>query len=283
MTPKKEYRGSRPRPKLDEIGFVIIQYRQGIEFPVAELPCCCPYCEEKPDTPCNVRFHHLRLRKTGSVPKIVVCECTGHSRGFSLYPPGGIPYSRVRWNPLSPNGESIRVKEEPPPSQASRELSSRLTNFVPTYPGAAIDESRGVLWPTGATWQDPPGNTLPRRETQVRRSQRALRVLGIDGNGVNEREQFHLSELLGIPRSELRKLEQELIFVGERGAQRARGMAVCNALEALPNLAPLCLAHRLAIAGHLAGVWGLSWTYDVKRGTFATEPFRRSGKEVAAM
>jgi len=278
-----ETRGSRPRPKLDEIGFVISKYRFDGDFPVVPLPPHCPYLEQDLEKDCSVGFHHLRLRKTGPVPVIVVCECSTHGKGFSLFPPGGMPYARTRWCPAGSGGESLRVVEDEPPPGADRELPEGLVAYVPTYPGAAIDEGRGVLWPTGSSWEESPGDTRSRRETQVRRSLRSLRVLGVDGSEIGEGDRLRMSELLGIPLAELRALEEDLLPTGEKGAPRSRGLAVGAALEALPEVNPRCLAHRLGVAGYLAGVWGPPWVFDARRGTFTTEPFRRDGREVVAM
>ncbi len=276
-------RGLRPRPKLDEIGFVVTKYRFEGKVPVVSKPKYCPYMEQDLEMICSVSFHHFRLRKTGPVPVIVVCECSAHEKGFSLFPPGGRPYARLRWYPVGPGGETLFVEEDETPSGADRELSEKLTAYVPTYPGAAVDEGRKVLWPTGSSWEEPPGNTQPRRETQVRRSLRTLRVLGVDGSEIDDGDRLGLSELLGIPLAELLALEDGLLPVGQKGAPRARGRAASAALELLPELAPACLAHRLGVAGYLAGVWGLPWVFDARRGTFTTEPFRRGGRGVVGM
>lgn len=278
-----DVRGLRPRPKLEEIGFVVTEYRPESDRPVAALPKFCPYLEEDPGEPCSVRFHHLRRRTTGPAPAIVVCECSTHGKCFGLYPPGGVPYARVRWCPVGPGGEALQIVEDAAPPGADEELTATLTAYLPTYPGAAVDEGRGVLWPTGCSWGGLPGNTHLRRETQVRRSLRTLRVVGVDGSEVEESDRLGLSELLGIPLAKLLALEGDLLPDGREGAPRERGRAAGAALELLPEVAPTCLAHRLGVAGYLAGVWGLPWFFDPRRGTFTTEPFRRGGRGVVAV
>jgi len=250
------------------------------------LPEFCPYLEEDDQDPaCRVLVHHLRNRKSGSVRQIVVCWCAGHRKAFGLYPPDGVPYARLPWSPVGLAGEVLRVEEALPSSgdQKQVKLSPRLTSFVPTYPGAAVDEGRKVLWPQqGFSWEEPSLNTHPRRETQVRRSLRTLRVLGIDGVGIDGRDRLAISEVLDLPLAVLLDLEASVPAGGEEAPQ-ARGRAASAALEALPEVSPRCLAHRLAMVGHLAGIWGRPWVFDAATGRFWSEPFRRHGTEAQAV
>jgi len=280
-------RGWQPRTGLQGCSFVVTDYRQFLALCEAQrrFPSFgpCPYHEDDPSKPCDIRFHHLRDRKTGAVSEIVVLYCVTHDHAFGVYPHGAVPYSRERWCPVAPSGAPLRVVEDAPPVAATRELSALETAFVPTYPGASVDESRGVLWPTGASWQDEPGSTVPRRETQIRRSRRALQVLGIDSENLADDERRNICRLLQIPMTTLRELEAEVLSSGRKEITRARGQAVCTALEAMPALTPTCLAHHLAMAGYLAGIWGRPWVLDVDRGTMTSEPFRRGGRGVVTM
>ena len=281
--------GEPRRRKLPGIRFVQTDYRQGDARPVARLPEFCPYLEEDDQDPaCRVLVHHLRNRKTGSVRQIVVCWCAGHRKAFGLYPPDGVPYARLPWSPVGLAGEVLRVVEEAlPPSSDQRQvkLSPRLTSFVPTYPGAAVDEGRNVFWPKqGFSWAAEPSlHTHPRQETQVRRSLRTLRVLGIDGAGVDGRDRLAISEVLDLPLAVLLDLEASVPEVVGGETPSVRGRVVSAALEALPEVSPRCLAHRLAMAGHLAGVWGRPWVFEVATGRFWSEPFRRHGTEAQAV
>ncbi len=52
---------------------------------------------------CDVREHSYRVRKTGPKHRLLVVRCWEHSRSFTVYPAGYVPYSRtsLEANPLA--------------------------------------------------------------------------------------------------------------------------------------------------------------------------------------
>ena len=59
------------------------------------FPCRGP-CSSWDERPCRLASDHDRERKTGPCFPIRVMRCRVHGHGFTLYPPGHVPYGRKR-------------------------------------------------------------------------------------------------------------------------------------------------------------------------------------------
>ena len=78
---------TRPRACRD---FVVGDYCPAGQL--VRVPLECLYADD--DVACLVVEHHRRRRKTGPLHPLVVCRCEVHDVGFTVYPPGFVPYAR---------------------------------------------------------------------------------------------------------------------------------------------------------------------------------------------
>ena len=80
----------------------------GVWHPVGAIPQC-PWAEAH--EPCQILRHDFRERKTGPEFPIQVLRCRTHTRYFTVYPAGHVPYGRVRMAPVDPGGHALEVVE----------------------------------------------------------------------------------------------------------------------------------------------------------------------------
>ncbi len=179
--------------------------------------------------------------------------CSTHGHGFTVYPPGHVPYGRRLVAPVVGDGSLLRRAADETPASTRGELAWEQTEFV-----AALDAARGVGWPRGMwPWDEGPrpDPALPGLwATQQRWMRRSAAVLGIAA-GLTPMTRELLAWLLGVPYLWLVAASQS--FAQARGYQ-ARGAVIVHVLQQLPQRP--CLAVDLVAAGYVAGLWGRpSW------------------------
>ena len=77
---------------------------------------------------------HVRERKTGPCFPLTVLVCGTHEVGFTLYPPGHVPYGRAAVARVAPDGRAII------------DGPSGAEVFDGTVFAAALDASKGTAW-----------------------------------------------------------------------------------------------------------------------------------------
>ena len=83
----------------------------GVMRPVGAIPQC-PWAEA--EVRCRIDKQGFRERKTGPEFPIQVLHCGTHTRYFTAYPVGHVPYGRVRMAPVEPGGQASEVVEGEP-------------------------------------------------------------------------------------------------------------------------------------------------------------------------
>ncbi len=121
-------------------------------------------CTGRAGQSCRLSLDHERLRKTGPCFALSVFRCRTHGIGFTVYPPGHVPYGRVALAPVAPDGHVLITAH------------SGTGRFENTLFAAALDAADHQAWPQAA--ED--GYRVPRFPTQMRRLVRACRLLGVE-------------------------------------------------------------------------------------------------------
>jgi len=210
----------------------------------------CPYSNE---TPCQIKFHHWRHRKTGPEHPLVVLRCRTHEHGFTVYPAGHVPYGRKAVAPVTEDGSLLHQARDEEAASTSPLLAWEQTLFV-----AALDAARGVAWPREVwPWSEPaaPGSAV-RWGTQLRWMRRGEALLGLTA-GIDLSAQEQLAWQLDIPCLALIAASQTL--AQDRG-YRSLGTAISRLLDQLPPRPRL--VDDLVAAGYLAGLWGRPSQWD---------------------
>lgn len=70
------------------------------------VPGRCPQGAD--GSPCEVRAHARRERKSGPEHVLAVCRCHAHRVSFTIYPPGHVPYGRIAIVAADSEGRRIR-------------------------------------------------------------------------------------------------------------------------------------------------------------------------------
>lgn len=228
---------------------------------VAAMPSSCSR-HEAGDAPCCLWVDHRRARKTGPCFPLTVARCGPHSRAFTLYPPGHVPYGRIAVAPMSPDG--ALVQDAPSGERTPGEAPVAQPSFADTVFGAAIDAAAGWAWP-----RKPPADPAHWR-TQRRRLVQGARLVGIApttaDDEVHPREQ--MARYLGVPT--LLLIEQARRWDEARG-YRARGAAIVAVLAEME--ASRRLSDRLMGAGALEGLWGQPSRWDPGARVLRRVPF----------
>ena len=155
-------------------------------------------------------------------------RCLTHQWGFTLYPPGHVPYGRSAIAPLSPDG---------------RATGNKLDRFVDTIFEAALDASRGVAWPR----ESDGGPCWP---SMWRRIKVAEVWLGV-APGLDDKEREGRAADLDV---DLLPLLTGAKTIRAAPGYRSRGTAMVRILDELPAGMPLLT--RLLRAGYAAGLIG---------------------------
>ncbi len=194
-------------------------------------PCWCV------GSSCQIEILYCRIRKTG-IPwgSVAVACCKAHGVSFTLYPPGCVPYGRESWVELGPDGNALEQGEGEEACLASS-----------GYFAAVQDAADGKRWPVDSA-PTPPDAV---RTTQRRRLARAAAILGLEedlepeAEAVAEVTHLPAGDLLGV----LDRLARTCDLVG-------RGREIWNVFAEVTGAAGHALMDRLAVLGHLAGLWG---------------------------
>lgn len=204
----------------------------------SEGPCrvCSPL-------PCRLCVDHRRERKTGPCFALVVLRCRVHRRGFTLYPPGHVPYGRVAMAPVAPDGEWM--------GSDAPNGSGRSEGFEGAFFQAALDAAQGRAWP-----RECPGGSLHWWSTQGRRLQEAVLWLGVAPD-LDPAHRLRQAEALEVDAMALREAGG---WIGEGSGYRSRGRAVQSILGRLSRGG--ARLERLLLAGHQAGLWGPPLFWD---------------------
>ena len=192
---------------------------------------------------CQIKIPYYRIRKTG-IPwgSVAVAACKAHGGpAFTLYPPGCVPYGREPWAELGPDGSALEQGEgeEACPSSSG-------------YFDAAKDAAEEKRWPVDSA-PTPPDAV---RTTQRRRMARAGVILGLEADlppkaeAVADVTHLPAGDLLG----SLNRLARARDLV-------SRGREIWSVFAEVTGLAGRTLMDRLAVLGHLAGLWGHPYRY----------------------
>lgn len=193
---------------------------------------------------CRVVKNGWGERDTGPCHLLRRVKCH-HGSGYTLYPPGYVPYGRVSTAPVDSSGEMVRVGE----GDGAQEQSAPA--WYRTVFGAALDAAEGVGWSRGS----PVGDSR-RRRTQRRYMDQCATLLGLS-SAVEETVSQRIAECLGVawlPLSDQRKRYQSAVTYLEQGP------VIKAVLEMIP--VDRALAHRILTAGFIAGMWGRPLWWD---------------------
>lgn len=220
--------GGRPSARP---AFVATSYQASERGLTPDLPSRGPCWIEA--SPCAIGVHHLRRRSSGPPwGWVAVARCREHSKAFTVYPPGHVPYGRVPLVDLAPDGAAVRDGD---PTEG--------TSFAAAVDAAAAEPR---LWPVHSA-PEPPGAV---RSTQRRRVREGTRLLGLSGESPGPEVAAAVSHLsCGV------LVEARARLDGERSLS-AWGRAVIRVVRDLIGRAGRALMDRLAVLGHLAGRWG---------------------------
>lgn len=197
-------------------------------------PDGCPWA--RPGVECRLAVNHYRERTTGPGHRLLVLECSGHGRAFTLYPLGHVPYGQAAVAPVDEAGSLLMGKEV-----------WAATLFV-----AALNAALGDQWP-----RDCPGDDRRRWRTQQRYVERAAMILGLadggseSGDGGFEAEVARLAALFDLAGQDLLDARSE--FAAGTNVV-GRGKAVAGVLKRIV-LAP-CVLDAVLAGGARAGLWG---------------------------
>jgi hypothetical protein len=239
--------------------FVITTYCPDISgVPVPVLPVQCIACLGASVGACDLGVNHRRSRKTGPCFALTVMRCTTHGVAFTLYPQGHVPYGRVAIAPISSTalagttGDLLFSADDSPlvvaAASTRRSLDWRVTVFE-----AALEAADARAWSRAGL------TSLPNRwRTQGRRIALCASILGL--LSVPE-ERVGTAAALAIAPLALSDVARS--FVAATGF-RARGQAVCNALDLLTI--SRCLGDKLLIAGARSHCWGAPVRCDSQSG-----------------
>ncbi len=230
------------------------------------LPDRCPEGIGSCSGLCKISIHCWRARKTGPGIPLAIITCETHGGYLTVYPPG---YGRYLRKPLvdRPLGGG-EFEEGGTDGDVDDEKVDKTTPscFLGTTFEAAYEAAMGVAWErksystTGRWWQ-----------TQRRWLDECCRLLGVHPAIEASRVRESFAQVLDVPQMVLEKARAEVI--AEPG-YRSRGRAVEAVLESVPRI---CLAERLTLAGHIAGLWGCPYWWDGDIGRLSPAPFQQPG------
>jgi len=210
------------------------------------IPDRCNDLRVDASTPCDLRSHHWRDRKTGPRFALLIVECRTHGAAFTLYPPGQVPYGRCPIVPVDLEGRALRRVDD-----GSSEPGLAWDD---TIVRAALDAARGEPWPRSKDdWRGAAGSW----RTQGRYLAQFAQVFGLIG--------AHDAPLVGpLGISALGHREATATYIEAKGYQsrgRALWMVVQELHDARCDLLDLILA-----AGLAARRWGQPHRWDERTG-----------------
>jgi len=217
---------------------------------IPELPDLGP-CQHWDQRPCKLCIDHYRNRKSGPCFPISVIRCSTHQKGFTIYPPGFVPYARQQLAPVAPDGHLITTK-------------SGAQLFTGTYFDAALDAAAGHFWPSEST----SGSLSARYCTQKRHLSRALLLLGIQP-GLHGRLREEAAQILAVAGQ---LLHDSAALIQAHPSYHHQGKAICHVLNALEPSASLF--ERLADVGAGVCLWPALQLWDPRRKILRLSPYR---------
>lgn len=206
-----------------------------------DLPTVGP-CRDWDERACSVCCDHDRDRKTGPDFPLIVVRCTTHKKGFTIYPPGYVPYGRQPMAPVAPDGSLVST-------------TNGAQRFVGTYFDAALDAAQQRAWPHESI----EGSLMPRFPSQVRHLTHSALLLGIQpGLHGNLRDEIAQILLVGGQR-----LHDSAARIERQPGYFGLGQAICGVLDAL--VPTTSLFERLAEAGAAICLWPTPHLWDPHR------------------
>jgi len=240
--------------RAKENKFVVTPYRAGPDGTLEpELPTE-GVCAGQDHRPCKLNIDHRRKRSTGPCFPLTVMRCRPHRRGFTLYPPGHVPYGRIGVAAVAPDGSPIHGQ-------------NGAERYRGTLFEASLDASEQKAWHR----EHRGGSTDRWWGTQLRRLALAAQLLAV-APGVASRRREQVAEILCVDLLLLREQAQKM-----RAAQgyQQRGTAIRQVLVALPP--SRFLPERLLECGYLAGCWGVPNRWLPQSASLHRRPFRATG------
>jgi hypothetical protein len=217
---------------------------------IPELPDLGP-CHHWDQRPCKLGIDHYRDRKSGPGFPISVIRCRTHQKGFTIYPPGFVPYARQPLTPVAPDGHLTTA-------------TSGAPLFTGTYFDAALDAAAGRFWPRESTSD----SLSARYGTQKRHLSRALLLLGIQP-GLHARLREEAAQILAVPGQ---LLHDSAALIQAHPNYHNQGKAICHVLDVLKPSASLF--ERLADAGAGVCLWPALQLWDPRQKILRLSPFR---------
>lgn len=234
--------------------FMVTPYsaEPGGEF-VPARPDVCPRSEQDL-RPCVISLDHVRKRSTGPCIELTVLRCRTHRLGFTLYPPGYVPFGRQRLALVAPDGHVIELEV------------AGVEAFTDTLFGAALDASKRTQWTRARK-----GGSDRWWSTQMRRVDAAVQVCGV----APDLEASVREAMAQALRVETLLLRDGADAIARRPGYWHRGQAVRAVLERV--LSGPCVLERLLVSGFLAGRWGAPLMWNPATARLRKLPFRHVG------
>jgi len=182
---------------------------------------------------------------------LAVMRCLTHGHRFTLYPPGHVPYGRVRVAPVALDGT---------------ELSATLEKFVGSRFDAAIDAADGTAWK-----RENPGGSDKWWPKQGRRLVEAVQIFGVTP-GLDPALQHAQAAALEV---DLLLLVQWATLIANAPGYRSRGQAAVAVLEQVVQHGRVLQC--VLAAGHRVGLWGPPLRWDTAARQLRPWAFRGDG------
>lgn len=210
-------------------------------------------------------MNHYRERKTGPCFPLAIMRCRTHTKYFTLYPFGHVPYGReaIAGN-ISPCGNPVVDDQRSDPNSTSR---TENATFQGTIFDAAHDVVNNKVWPKEGV----NGSLQSRFTTMLQKLDRGSRLLGVHKD-LTIKEWEAIGEIANIP-------GQILIdgrhLLKDHPSFRKKGEVIVSLLHYLPQTS--LLYERFLEIGATQGLWPTPHFWDHKQKRLKWSSFRRIG------